>query len=437
MKNILIIVIALLIAGCDKDPCKGLDCLNGGTCDNGKCLCPEGYEGENCETKKEPTQEQNFDETKGWTLLQAVRYDGTMFDIYGRSTLGYYGLDYKNNNLRLFYYKGLQSQQDFLYSASRVDEFAADKSLINRDSIGWVSPFQQDPATYQYYSLRNGKPSILKWGDGSANGVHWQVYENGILEAQTNQLWGEQIGFVTSNTDESIFTCGLYNRSDAVLAHFYVHHYNNTAWRSYPYGSINNNKSIIIGADLINSVMYAFLASHTGTDSTTITAFRFDEVQNNWIKDFEQVFPGRNLGFNVGGRDYGEDRYFFSNNGSPVILLKTENTFFAYKVNIAAKSIVKEGTASIPASSGSVPTYGGIVCHQGEIYIGYNTIDGGTLSAPSVVKLSGNSFVNVGLPGLTKKSSGISLAVRNNKVHAITYSYALDKYGEIYIAVPQ
>lgn len=437
MKNILIIALAILMAGCAKDPCKGLDCLNGGTCDNGTCLCPEGYEGVNCETKKETPQESNFDATKGWTLLQTVRYDGTMFDINGRSTVGYYDMDYKNNNLRVFYYQGLQSQQDFLYSTTRVDEFSSDKTIISRDSITWLLSFQQETPFNKYYSLRNGKPSLLKWGDGAANGVHWQVYEDGTLKAQTTQLWGEQIGFVTSNTDENAFTCGLYNRSDAVLAHFYVNHYNNTGWKTYPYGSISNNQSIIVGADVINNNTYAFLATHLATDSTTITVFRFDEAQNSWISEFDETFAGRNLGFNLGGRDYGENRYFFSNNGSPIVLLKSENTFFAYKINIPGRSIVKEGTASIPASSASVPTYGGIVCFQGEIYIGYNTIDNGTLSAPSVVRLSGNSFVNVGLPGLTKKSSGISLSVKNNKLHAVTYSHVFDKYGEIYISTPQ
>ena len=31
------------------DPCKDVKCQNGGTCKNGKCICPSGYEGDNCE----------------------------------------------------------------------------------------------------------------------------------------------------------------------------------------------------------------------------------------------------------------------------------------------------------------------------------------------------------------------------------------------------
>ena len=34
---------------CDK--CKNVDCQNGGTCDKGKCICPTGYSGVNCEIK--------------------------------------------------------------------------------------------------------------------------------------------------------------------------------------------------------------------------------------------------------------------------------------------------------------------------------------------------------------------------------------------------
>lgn len=31
--------------------CRGIDCANGGTCNDGECDCLKGYEGENCEVK--------------------------------------------------------------------------------------------------------------------------------------------------------------------------------------------------------------------------------------------------------------------------------------------------------------------------------------------------------------------------------------------------
>ena len=53
MKNIKVSILGafafamVLFAGCD-DPCKDVTCLNGGTCLEGTCECPTGYEGADC-----------------------------------------------------------------------------------------------------------------------------------------------------------------------------------------------------------------------------------------------------------------------------------------------------------------------------------------------------------------------------------------------------
>lgn len=54
MKRILFIssIIALAFAGCEKDPCKDVSCLNDGICVDGSCLCPEGFSGEYCQTSE-------------------------------------------------------------------------------------------------------------------------------------------------------------------------------------------------------------------------------------------------------------------------------------------------------------------------------------------------------------------------------------------------
>lgn len=41
----------LLVAGCKKDPCKDVECLNGASCTDGSCVCTSGYEGSNCGTE--------------------------------------------------------------------------------------------------------------------------------------------------------------------------------------------------------------------------------------------------------------------------------------------------------------------------------------------------------------------------------------------------
>jgi hypothetical protein len=39
---------------CKKDPCKDTSCINGGVCNDGKCKCPEGFEGAGCEIDVRP-----------------------------------------------------------------------------------------------------------------------------------------------------------------------------------------------------------------------------------------------------------------------------------------------------------------------------------------------------------------------------------------------
>lgn len=40
----------VVFSSCDPDPCKDIVCANGGTCTDGTCACPAGYEGTLCET---------------------------------------------------------------------------------------------------------------------------------------------------------------------------------------------------------------------------------------------------------------------------------------------------------------------------------------------------------------------------------------------------
>merc|ERR1712149_92721 len=62
----------------DKDPCKPDPCQNGGTCADGKCSCPDGFEGDNCETeaKKDPSKEGGLlaDRVIDWTTASSTGY---------------------------------------------------------------------------------------------------------------------------------------------------------------------------------------------------------------------------------------------------------------------------------------------------------------------------------------------------------------------------
>ncbi|MEM9548403.1 MAG: hypothetical protein AAGA77_20635 [Bacteroidota bacterium] len=45
------VLITLLMHSCADDPCKDINCLNGGLCIEGSCDCPEGFVGAFCEQK--------------------------------------------------------------------------------------------------------------------------------------------------------------------------------------------------------------------------------------------------------------------------------------------------------------------------------------------------------------------------------------------------
>lgn len=46
-----IFLLLILLTSC-KDDCESLVCLNGGACQNGTCICPEGFSGVNCENNE-------------------------------------------------------------------------------------------------------------------------------------------------------------------------------------------------------------------------------------------------------------------------------------------------------------------------------------------------------------------------------------------------
>jgi len=56
---ILILCSCIIAISCKKSPsasiysCSGVECVNGGKCDSGKCTCPSGFTGNYCQTKIE------------------------------------------------------------------------------------------------------------------------------------------------------------------------------------------------------------------------------------------------------------------------------------------------------------------------------------------------------------------------------------------------
>ncbi len=58
-----------IMTSCNPDACKDVVCNNGGTCTDGTCSCPSGYEGANCDTKSNA----KFINAAGWQVTE----DGT------------------------------------------------------------------------------------------------------------------------------------------------------------------------------------------------------------------------------------------------------------------------------------------------------------------------------------------------------------------------
>lgn len=52
----LVCAISIVSQSCT-DPCDTVPCLNGGVCLNGTCICPEGFEGINCESTVDPCED--------------------------------------------------------------------------------------------------------------------------------------------------------------------------------------------------------------------------------------------------------------------------------------------------------------------------------------------------------------------------------------------
>src|SRR6185312_5090296 len=51
----LLVFAGITYTSCTRDRCKGANCLNGGACSDGQCICRDGYSGLSCEIKNRST----------------------------------------------------------------------------------------------------------------------------------------------------------------------------------------------------------------------------------------------------------------------------------------------------------------------------------------------------------------------------------------------
>jgi len=429
--------VLLLFSGCIKDKCNDVKCLNGGTCNDGTCACPEGWEGVNCETEK--TQQSNFDKTKGWKLVQTVEVVDRMLGISGSADIYYYDMDFKNNNLRVMSYQRRKSQQDYNYVNTRVDEYDASGNVVKRDMLEW--PFEHQIENRPvHFMLRNGSPILIKNKQGETpGGSKWQVFDNGVFISESNETWGEYQGRLTLVDNNSIYFCSGTNDPNNQYCSFFVKRFSGSTWEYWKNGTYKRLNSAVLGAEIINNKKYAFMGNYLNADSTIIAVLSLNDSTQKWDLEFEQRIAG-NFDYMANGI-YGnissvKSPVYFSNNGNPVLVIvnSLENNLFkinCIKINIENKNVSTLANISISSKLYSTS----FVLLNEEVYLGYRPQVNGTAGPNTVVKLSGNNPIGVGLPGLTTKSSDIFLAVRNNKLYAITSCVCT--YGELYVATPE
>lgn len=95
----------VLSSSCEQDPCTTLLCQNGGSCSDGLCQCPTGYEGAQCEIK---TVSRFVGKYKGTTRCT---HDNVLFPIVADSVELKFVQD--PNKLSLVMYAGNTSIVDF------------------------------------------------------------------------------------------------------------------------------------------------------------------------------------------------------------------------------------------------------------------------------------------------------------------------------------
>ena len=215
--------------------------------------------------------------------------------------VGYCGLDVTPSaSLRVFYLQGWQSQQDFLYLAARIDEFAPSQARLGRTDLEFELNFlNQERDPYRRCLLRNGKSTILTLAD-IPNGKGWRVYENGTLVKETVAQAGEYIGEPTWIDDEAINICGQF-RSSTRMAYTYKR-FAGSDWEYFGQGYAENPASYIVGAERVNGTAYAVVVGRRSATEATLSVHRSSasgvalEPNVTWTTAFEETIPWEDLG---------------------------------------------------------------------------------------------------------------------------------------------
>ncbi|MCG8332224.1 MAG: calcium-binding EGF-like domain-containing protein [Chitinophagales bacterium] len=155
MRNayLMLLLSALLFATCSKeddsppDPCEGIVCENGGSCVNGVCDCPEGWEGADCTTKSTPSSI-----TLEW--IEVIEYpttkdNGESWDIDGGAPDIYVTITGKADNIF-----------DFLYTSETHDNVSTTPlyyypqiDLVDVEHLHSLYIWDEDGSSFEEHDL--------------------------------------------------------------------------------------------------------------------------------------------------------------------------------------------------------------------------------------------------------------------------------------------
>lgn len=86
MKPVLFLLLSIvLLTACQPtDPCKEIQCENGGTCADSTCQCPDGYVGSRCEDELRDRLQGNYTVTKYWIDSTETDYPNVLLSLANR-----------------------------------------------------------------------------------------------------------------------------------------------------------------------------------------------------------------------------------------------------------------------------------------------------------------------------------------------------------------
>lgn len=73
--GVLALFSAVTYTSCNDDPCKAVACAYGGTCNDGECICPSGYEGTSCEVVVKDRYLGTWTVFEDGTVTDAAQYE--------------------------------------------------------------------------------------------------------------------------------------------------------------------------------------------------------------------------------------------------------------------------------------------------------------------------------------------------------------------------